>query len=399
MDTCHDHIRRRVIVAMLPWCLTATLLCVGASSLLAAPGQIPGVLHTAVQPFVDRGNLAGAVMLVANSNQVLDVETAGYSDIADRKPMRPDNLFWIASQSKSMTATAFMMLVDEGKVSLDDPVEKYLPEFQGQMVAVERDNDHVLLRKPSHPITLREVLSHTSGLAFSSPMEKPTLDQLSLRDAVRSYALTPLQFEPGTKYQYSNAGVNTAARVLEVVAGMPYEQFIAERLFKPLGMKDTTFWPSKSQLRRLAKAYKPASPAGGLEETTVTQLRYPLDDRGRQVMPAGGLFSTAHDVGRFCQMILNGGTWDGRRYLSEASVRQMTSKQTGDAVSEEYGLGWSVSPGGCGHGGAYSTNMTIDRNRGLVLVWLVQHAGYAGDGGKSQDAFMMAARKAFGGEN
>jgi len=132
MDTCHDHIRRRVIVAMLPWCLTATLLCVGASSLLAAPGQIPGVLHTAVQPFVDRGNLAGAVMLVANSNQVLDVETAGYSDIADRKPMRPDNLFWIASQSKSMTATAFMMLVDEGKVSLDDPVENIFRNSRGR---------------------------------------------------------------------------------------------------------------------------------------------------------------------------------------------------------------------------------------------------------------------------
>lgn len=365
------------------------------ASAFADPVAGRGELRAAVQPFVDRGVLAGAVMLVATSNRVLDVETAGYADVAARRPMKPDTLFWIASQTKPMTATAIMMLVDEGKVNLEDPVEKYLPEFKGQMVAVERDSDHVLLRKPGHPITLHEILSHTSGLAFSSPMEQPTLDLLPLREAVRSYAMTPLQFEPGTKWQYSNAGINTAARVLEVVTGMSYEQFMEQRLFKPLGMTDTTFWPGKKQIRRLAKSYKPNASGTGLEETTITQLKYPLNDPQRHAMPAGGLFSTAHDIGRFCQMILNGGTLDGKRYVSEASLRLMTSKETGDALKDEYGFGWSVSKAGCGHGGAYSTLMEIDREHGLIVAWLVQHAGYPADGAQSCGAFKAAAEKAF----
>jgi len=166
----------------------------GLVNALAAPAQSCGELRAAVQPFVDRGVLAGAVMLVATADKVLDVETVGFSDVAARQPMQADDFFWIASQTKPMTAAALMMLVDEGKVNLDDPVEKYLPEFKDQMVAVERDSDHLLLRKPCHPIMLHEVLSHTSGMAFSSPMEQPTLDMLPLREAVRSYAMMPLQF-------------------------------------------------------------------------------------------------------------------------------------------------------------------------------------------------------------
>ena len=143
-----------------------------------------------------------------------------------------------------MTATALMMLVDEGKVNVDDPVEKYLPEFKGQWVKAEQDADHVLLKRPAHPITVKNVLSHTSGLPFSSPLEEPTLDLLPLAARVRSYAMLPLEFEPDSKYAYSNAGINTAGRIIEVVSGMPYEQFMEQRLFQPLGMKDTTFWPS-----------------------------------------------------------------------------------------------------------------------------------------------------------
>ena len=351
----------------------------------------------ALQPFVDAHSLAGAVGLVASKDQVLSVETVGFADIAASKPMTADALFWIASQSKPMTATAFMMLVDEGKVSVDDRVEKYLPEFKGQMFTAEQDENHALLKKPSHPITVRNVLSHTSGLRFASPMEQPTLDALPLRDAVRSHALLPLQWEPDSKYQYSNAGINTAARIIEVVSGMTYEDFMQKRLFDPLGMKDTTFWPSEEQVRRLAKSYKPNADKSGLEETTISQLTYPLSDRKRQPMPAGGLFSTAQDVARFCQMILNGGTLDGRRYLSEAAVKQMTIKQTGDALKEGYGLGWSVNGTQFGHGGAMATNMNIDPERGLISVWMVQHAGFPGEGGKSRDVFQRAAEARFGG--
>jgi len=290
-----------------------------------------------------------------------------------------------------------MMLVDEGKVKLDDPVEKYLPEFRDQWLAAEQDREHVLLRRPKHPITVREILSHTSGLPFKSALEQPTLDLLPLRVAIRSYAMTPLQFEPSSKYQYSNAGINTAGRIIEVVSGMPYEDFLDKRLFGPLGMKDTTFWPSQEHLTRLAKSYKPNAAKTGLEELTVTQLKYPLNDRHRQPMPAGGLFSTAADVGCFCQMILNGGTFHGKRYLSEGAVKEMTSKQTGDAVKDNYGLGWSMGGGTFGHGGAYATNMTIDPKRGLIYVFMVQHNGFPGDGGKSQAAFRKAAEERFGG--
>jgi CubicO group peptidase (beta-lactamase class C family) len=254
----------------------------------------------------------------------------------------------------------------------------------------------VLLRKPRHPINVREILSHTAGLPFKSAMEQPTLDLLPLRDAVRSYAMTPLQFEPGSKYQYSNAGINTAGRIIEVAGGMPYEEFLERRLFGPLGMKDTTFRPDETRLARLAKSYRPDAEKTGLEETSVTQLKYPLDDRTRQPMPAGGLFSTAGDLGRFCRMILNGGVSEGRRYLSEAAVTEMTRRQTGESLKESYGLGWSTGGGTFGHGGAYATNMTIDPRRGLITVFLVQHAGFPGDGGKSQAAFRQAAVEQFG---
>lgn len=351
-------------------------------------------IAAALQPFVDSHSLAGAVTLVADKDRVLSLEAVGYADVAAGKPMKTDALFWIASQSKSITATAFMMLVDEAKVKLDDPVEKYLPEFKGQWVTAERDNDHMLLRKPKHPITVREILSHTSGLPFASAMEQPTLDLLPLRIAAKSYAMTPLLFEPGSKSQYSNAGINTAGRIIEVVSGMPYETFLDKRLFEPLGMKDTTFWPNEEQLTRLAKSYKPNEAKTGLQETPIGQLKYPLSDRSRQPMPAGGLFSTASDVGRFCQMVLNGGTFEGKRYLSEDAVKQMTSKQTG-ALKENYGLGWATGGGTFGHGGAHSTNMMIDPKRGLITVFMVQHAGFPNNGNQAQGAFRKAAEERF----
>lgn len=313
--------------------------------------------------------------------------------------MQTDSMFWIASQSKPITATALMMLVDEGKLSLEDPVEKYLPEFQGQWLAVERDDEHVLLKKPSRPITVRDILSHTSGLPFRSEMEEPTLDLLPLNVAVKSYAMTPLDFEPGTKYQYANAGINTAGRLIEVLSGMPYEKFLQDRLFDPLGMKDTTFWPDVEQLGRLARSYRPNKEGDGLEETTITQLKHPLDDRSRQPMPAGGLFSTADDLGKFCRMILNDGTLDDRRYLSESAVREMTRRQTGEGINESYGLGWSTQGDSFGHGGAYATNMGIDRERNLITVYMVQHAGFPGEGRQALAEFQKAAREHFGGSN
>jgi len=352
----------------------------------------------AIQPAVDRGLIAGAVVLAATKDRVLALEAYGHADLAAQKPMATDTLFWIASMTKPMTCTALMMLVDEGKVNVDDPVEKYLPEFAGQMMIAEKGDAHVLLKKPSHPIRVSEILSHTSGLAFSAPIEKPTFDLLRLRDSVRAHAMLPLEFEPGTKYQYSNAGTNTVGRIVEVVSGMPYEVFMDRRIFGPLGMDHTTFWPTEEQLPRIAKIYRVKEDKSGLEEATLAQLKYPFNDPKRKSMPAGGLFSTASDCTKFCQMILNGGELAGRRYLSEAAVRQMTTRQTPAHLENNYGFGWDTSEGNFGHGGAYKTHMVIDPRTGLITIFLVHHTNdWPHEDGKNlRTGFVAAAEKLVG---
>jgi CubicO group peptidase (beta-lactamase class C family) len=356
-----------------------------------------GKLVEAVQPFVDRTELAGAVMLVADKDQVLASKAVGWADVGARRSMRTDSVFWIASQSKPIAAAALMMLVDEGKVSLDDPVGKHLPEFKEIMVRAEQTADQIVLRRPQRAISLRDVLSHCSGLPFKSALEEPTLDLLPLVARVRSYAMTPLDAEPGTKYRYSNAGINTAARVIEVVTGKAFEDFLDERLFRPLGMKDTTFWPDAGQSARLAKSYRPGPKKTGLQSLTINQLRYPLADRNQRFpVPAGGLFSTAKDVSLFYRMLLSGGEFGGRRYLTSEAVTELTRKQTPDAIKTGYGLGLSVRPGSFGHGGAYSTGTTAETGPGLILIWLVQHAGFPGNGKASQGAFRQAALAEFG---
>ncbi|MEI7700786.1 MAG: serine hydrolase domain-containing protein [Planctomycetia bacterium] len=378
--------------------ISRLLSCLTLLAALEAPlrAQNENVLVPDLQPFVDRQELAGAVMLVATPAKVLAHESVGYSDVASMAPMRIDSQFWIASQSKPITAVALMILVDAGKVAVDDPVEKYLPEFRAQMVITEKDADHVLLKKPVHPITIRNILSHTSGLPFRSAIEIPTLDRLPLTDRVRSYAMTPLEFQPDSKYLYSNAGINTAARIVEVVSGRSFEDFLDSQLFQPLGMKDTTFWPNAEQTERIAKAYRPWKEGRGLEATLIEQLQYPLSDRvNRYSMPAGGLFSTASDLVRFYQMLANNGELEGRRYLSGTSVEMLTTTQTPQALPEKYGFGFSTGGARYGHGGAYSTNSYFDREHGLILIWLVQHAGFPGEGAKAQDAFRNAAVRRF----
>ena len=261
---------------------TALFIAVAASSSaqshrVATQQANSAPLVAVVQPYIDSHEIAGAVVLIADRNRILDRETIGYANIVTRRPMKADDLFWIASMSKAMTAAAVMMLVDEGKIRLDDPVEKYLPEFKDQMVASnldapppplqpvasapERDEKAALQLEPlKRPITIRELLSHTAGLPFSSQRETPALDLLPLKSAVESYAAEPLQSQPGEKYSYSNEGINTAARIVEVVSGIPFQDFLEQRLFAPLGMKDTTFWPTSEQLQRLATSYKSGLP-------------------------------------------------------------------------------------------------------------------------------------------
>ena len=198
---------------MKPICSILALVAV-----LAWPAQLfaaaPASSAALLQPFVDKHELAGAVAVVVGRDKVLSVEAVGFADIAGRKAMKPDSMFWIASQTKPMTATALMMLVDEGKVALDDAVEKHLPEFRGQMLIAEKDDAHALLRKPAHPITIREVLDHMSGMPFMSALELPTHDIVPLAALVRSYAITPLvstRFSPA-RVMYLTIFVRSIAR-------------------------------------------------------------------------------------------------------------------------------------------------------------------------------------------
>ena len=357
----------------------------------------PTGLASTLQPFVERHTLAGAVTLVADKDQILDLSAVGFSDIANKRAMQPNDIVWIASMTKGITAAAVMVLVDEGQVSLDDPIEKYCPEFCELMVMAEPVNDKGELKSPASKVTVRQVLCHTSGMPFKSPQEHPTLDGLTLEECTASYAKTPLTQEPGTKYVYSNAGINTAGRIIEVVSGMSYEEFLQKRILDPLGMTDTTYWPSEEQLTRLAKPYKPNAEKTGLDETTISQLTYPLNLRTRHPMPAGGLFASAKDVSSFCRMLLAEGMFEGKKVLSPEAVKALSSRQTEPAVKDSYGLGLNVSEHSFGHGGALSTHMTIDKKHGLVLVYLVQHAGYANaDGGEIQPTFNKAAIERFG---
>jgi CubicO group peptidase (beta-lactamase class C family) len=366
----------------------------------------PSEIGKALQPFLDRHELAGAVALVASKNAILSLEAVGYADIAAKTPMHTDALFWIASMSKPIAAAALMMLVDEGKLQLDDPVTKYLPKFTPKIMAVTAAAKEVRLQAPRQPITVRNLLSHSSGLPFTSPLESPTLDMLPDAERVQSYALMPLLFEPGADYTYSNAGVNTAARIIEVVSGITFDKFLQQRLFNPLGMADTTFWPTESQVSRIATSYKADAAATDLEPTQITYLHYPLTDRTRRFpVAAGGLFSTASDLAKFCQMILNDGVVDGKRYVSAAAIREMSRNQLpADVASKHfnvgdqngYGLGWTTSASGAfGHSGAYATDMKIDPKRGLATIWLVQNASFPGNGAKARAAFEQAVASRF----
>ncbi|MCC7492038.1 MAG: beta-lactamase family protein [Fimbriimonadaceae bacterium] len=352
----------------------------------------------ALQPYLDRQALAGAITLVADRDGVRHHAAHGWADQPAGRPLQPDDLIWIASQTKAINAAAVLLLVDEGRLSPDDALEQHLPEFRGQLVVVERDEQHLLLRPPAAPITVRQALSHTSGLPFSSPAEQPTLDALPLDVATRTYAALHLDSEPGTRYQYSNAGTNAAARLIEVLTGQRYEHFLQERLLNPLGMHQTTFWPSPEQLTRLAAIHRPNAAGDGLETAPFHLLSYPLDDRVRRyAMPAGGLFATASDIARFARMVLRGGELDGRRYLSEAAVELMTTRQTASDLPECYGLGWSVGPETASHGGACGSYHAVDWRHGLVLVYHIQHSGWLHDGPEAGGAFGQAARAAYGG--
>ncbi|HWQ90424.1 MAG TPA: serine hydrolase domain-containing protein, partial [Clostridia bacterium] len=333
-------------------------------------------------------------------------ESTGFADIESKKPFTSDTLFWIASMTKPVTGVAVLMLQDEGKLDVSDPVAKYLPEFAG-------------LKTPSGKpanLTIRQILTHTSGLGEASgPAAR---EARTLADLVPLWLATPMQYEPGARWQYTQSGINAAARIVEVVSGMTFDAFLQKRLFDPLGMKHTTFYLNARQCAELATAYTRNKEPGKLEPTPPRPEFGPSD---RPPQGNGGLYSTAADYARFCQMLLNGGKLGGRRYLSARTMQLLSTPQTGELPtgffqSETFGhhgsnYGWGIgtcvlraphagvaamlAPGTYGHGGAWGTQAWMDPVKGVAYILMVQRANFPNsDASEVRRAFQEAAAQA-----
>jgi CubicO group peptidase (beta-lactamase class C family)/glyoxylase-like metal-dependent hydrolase (beta-lactamase superfamily II) len=322
------------------------------------PPAVPAIINR-LRKYIAAREIAGAVTLVATPDRVIHLDASGNAVLSSGEAMRTDAIFWIASMSKPVLAALLLMLQDEGLLSVDDPVEKYLPEFKRLRTA---DG------KPARA-TIRHLLTHTSGLGEITPAQARACKTLT--DVIPLYVAKPVAFTPGSKWVYCQSGINTGGRIAEVVTGEPLEKLLKRRLFDPLGMKDTTFYLTEQQLPRLARSYR-RTDKGDLEATGIRFLngKSPTS-RDRFPAPNGGLFSTAADYARFCQMVLRGGELDGKRYLKPETVKLMTTIQTaglktGFTPGNGWGLVWCVvrepqgvtamlSPGTFGHGGAYGT--------------------------------------------
>jgi CubicO group peptidase (beta-lactamase class C family) len=351
----------------------------------ADPGKLAAI-KARMQKFVDSGDIAGAVAVVGRKEGIVSFDTVGYRDLAAKDPMHKDTLFRIASMTKPVTAIGVMMLVDEGKLSVEDDVARHLPEFAGQMLADAKTKE---LRKPARPVKVRDLLTHTAGLA-NYPKEMADVyakRDRTLAETTAAVAKLPLQFEPGSRWSYSNSGIDTLGRLIEVLSGKSFEEFTKTRVLDPLGMTDTVFYPTADQLKRLAVTYR-KDRDGKLVAGPNALIGLPKDPK--HPIPAGGLVSCGADLAKLYRMMLHRGELDGKRILSEKAVAEMTRTQTGDIKTGfvdgmSWGFGWAVvkepkgvtaslSPGAFGHGGAFGTQAWIDPHRDLFVVLLIQRA-------------------------
>jgi CubicO group peptidase (beta-lactamase class C family) len=354
-----------------------------------------------MQTFIAKGTLAGAITLVQRNGEEAALDAVGHADAIAKKPMRPDTIVSIMSMTKPFVSVCIAMLAEEGKLGLNDPVERHLPEFKGQ-------------KGGNRPITIRDLLTHTSGLATQPPKDLGWGDffqkmDRSLADAVKTYAQTSLDFEPGTKWQYSNMGIDTLGRIVEVTSGKSFEAFLDERVLKPLGMTDSFIAPPAAKLPRIALVHNYKDGKLQLSEGLFYQGDPKVRSKAIFSAPSYGLYSTARDLAKFYQMMLNGGTYGGKRYLSKAAVATLTMVHTaglraGHNAGTGFGLAWEVvaeptgtlnlmSIGSYGHGGAWGTYGWVDPKKDLVGVFLIQSSG-GPDGAFARNAFMTMAASA-----
>lgn len=363
-----------------------------------------------MKAMADDHAVSGAVTLVMRKGTLAHFEVAGWQDVEAKKPMRADSIFQIMSMTKPITGVAIMMLVDEGKVRLGDPVEKHLPEFRGQMVKVSETAGVVTLKRPARPITVRDLMTHTSGMGPAAPGIGDIMVKMdrTLTDACLIYSQQALDFEPGTKWQYANTGIAILGRIVEVQSGMAYEKFLETRIFQPLGMVDShIFLPAEKQ-SRVAPVYTMKDGKLVKADASILAGDPMLYRKGSKYSgPEFALYSTAWDLAQFYQMMLNRGTLGGKRLLSPSSVEIMTALHTADIQAGHnsgtgFGLTWEVtksnagmltgqSIGAFGHGGAFGTYGWIDPKKELVGVFMT---GLSGDVKPVRDAFVGMANAA-----
>jgi CubicO group peptidase (beta-lactamase class C family) len=368
-----------------------------------------------MKSFVDRGRAAGIVTLVGHRGEIISQNAVGLQDLATQTPMQADTIFQIASMTKPITAVGIMILVEDGMLAITDPVQKYLPNFANIQLkeavkdkqTKETESELSEIKKPSRPITIHDLMTHTSGMGGGYPEAfKDLFDKRdrTLAEAVEAFPQRPLEFEPGARWGYSNMGIAVLGRIIEVVSGKSYEEFIAERIFQPLGMKDSHFFVPQDKHNRIATIYRYDGKELKKSEVDLFRIgaKYPS--------PEAGLYSTAPDLFRFYQMMLNGGAFGGKRILSKASVELMTRVHTGDlkagfSPGMGFGLGWAVvrnvegmfrlnSIGTYGHGGLYRTYGFVDPQKELVGVILLQRLSSDGDMADEISAFIAMASAA-----
>ncbi len=359
-----------------------------------------------MKALVDDGTAAGFVTIVVRHGHVAGLEAVGYQDREAKIPMRTDSIFRIASMTKSLTVAGVMILIDEARLNLMDPVEQYLPEFKGIRVnpcGESQMNQGCDPINPTRPITVMDLMTHTSGLPGQGASGLEPFKSLAERVSVGAHLL--LLAQPGTRWIYSQIGYAALGRLIEVCSGKPYEEFLAERLFQPLGMKDTYFFlPSEKQSRQAAMYTLDA--AGKLVRATP-----PPRPAVKIPTPEGGALTTASDMARFYQMLMNKGTLNGKRVLSAAAVEAMTINQTGDLKDVEFspGLGMGLSfgvvkdvvgtfryqsIGTFEKGGAFRTFGWGDPARDMFGIIMLQRTNGGGDTCPEITAFTILANAA-----
>jgi CubicO group peptidase (beta-lactamase class C family) len=380
-------------ILVLVFALSAALASAASVSGQDAP-KIPAI-DAAMQSFVEAKQISGAVTLVAHRGKIVHLGAVGSRNLEASQEMKTFTMFSIASMTKPIVATAVMILVEEGKLQVDDKVSQYIPAFA--MAKLESG------AQPSREITIRDLLTHTSGLTGSQAVSG------SLAETAEALARRPLAFEPGTRWQYS-PGLNVAGRIVEIVSEMPLAEFLQERIFQPLQMTNTTFYPDAKQQQRLAVLYAPSEDKSELIAVKNSITRFSADS---PPSPSGGLVATARDLFRFYQMALNGGTFHQTRLLSNDSVQLMLTSQTGDLETgftpgNCWGLGWCIvrepqgvtamlSPGTFGHGGAFGTQGWVDPKTETIYVLMIQRTKLGNsDGSDIRQRFQQAAVDALG---